>query len=158
MPGFSYTWRMVDYQLLQSPYTDALMDELQALGAPVFGELDGVEVAWRLTELPCSTVFVARAGALLVGFKLGYAVARKRYHSWLGAVHPEWRRQGIALALMERQHRWLLEHGYTAVETATAPSNQAMLNLNLRVGFRVIGTYCRDDGKQRITLAKSLSA
>ena len=146
---------MVEYQLLQAPYDDALIDELHALGREVFGDLERAEVAWRLAEMPRPSVCIARSGQL-VGFKLGYAVARTRYHSWLGAVHPAWRRQGIALQLLERQHRWLLEHGYAAVETVTTPSNVAMLGLNLRAGFRIIGTYCRDDGRPRVTLAKSL--
>ena len=44
--------------------------------------------------MPEASVFCARAGAALVGFKAGYAVAERKYCSWLGAVHPQWRRQG----------------------------------------------------------------
>lgn len=147
---------MVDYQLLQAPYAESVLDELHALCVAPFGGLERAELAWRLREMPRSSVFVARAAAL-VGFKLGYAVGRARYHSWLGAVHPDWRRQGIALELLERQHRWLLEQGFGAVETATVPGNLAMLTLNLRAGFRIIGNYCRDD-YPRVQLAKRLSA
>lgn len=147
---------MLEFQLLQAPYAEPLLDELHALGLEVFGALDRAELAWRLRELPRASLFVARAQQL-VGFKLGYAVASARYYSWLGAVHPAWRRQGIALQLLERQHRWLLEQGFTAVETAAVPSNLAMLSLNLRAGFRIIGNYCREDDL-RVLLAKPLAS
>lgn len=146
---------MLDYQLLQAPYAEDLIDELHALCTAELGCLERDELAWRLSNLPRSTVFVARAEEL-VGFKMGYAVASARYYSWLGAVHRAWRRQGIALQLLERQHRWLLEQGFTSVETAAVGGNLAMLSLNLRAGFHIIGNYCRE-GSQRVLLAKNLS-
>jgi GNAT superfamily N-acetyltransferase len=147
---------MVEYQLLQAPHTEPLLDELHDLVVVALGEIDRAELAWRLAEMPRATVFVARAQQL-VAFKIGYAVARTRYHSWLGAVHPAWRRQGIAWQLLQRQHGWLREQGYAAVETATVPANMAMLSLNLRAGFRVMGSYCREGQGQRITLELQLA-
>lgn len=149
------TGAMIEYHRLQAPYAESLLDELHRLCTAHLGEIERSELAWRLREMPRSSLFVARAPEL-IGFKLGYAVASARYYSWLGAVHREWRRQGIALGLLERQHRWLQEQGFTAVETATVPDNVAMLSLNLRAGFRVIGSYRREDDL-RVLLAKGLS-
>ena len=44
---------------------------------------------------------------------------------------------------MENQHDWARGRGYTAIETGAIHTNAAMLSLNSRVGFRVIGTYTR---------------
>lgn len=148
-------WAVVNYELLQAPYAESLIDELHALAIIALGSIDRAELAWRLRELPRSTVLVARATEL-VGFKIGYAVGSDRYYSWLGAVHPGWRRQSIALALLERQHGWLREQGFKTVETAANPSNVAMLSLNFRGGFRIVGNYWREDDL-RVLLAKKLS-
>jgi predicted GNAT superfamily acetyltransferase len=148
---------VIEYQLIQAPYAEPLLDELHALTCAAFGEFDRTELAWRLAEMPHSTLFVARAGEL-IAFKLGYAVGRTRYYTWLGGVHPKWRRQGVASTLMDQQHGWLRAQGYGLVETASDPTNVAMLSLNLRAGFRITGTYCRDAGVQRVTLTKTLSS
>jgi riboflavin kinase, archaea type len=146
---------MLDCQTVLPPYEPAFLAELGVFGAEVLGGLDQQELAWRLNEMPNASVQVAREGQL-VGFKVGYAVARSRYHSWLGGVRAGWRRRGIALQLMEKQHAWLRTQGFTSVETAVVPANAAMLMLNLRVGFRVIGSYSRGD-YLRVTLAKELA-
>jgi GNAT superfamily N-acetyltransferase len=146
---------MLDCRTVLPPYDPSFVEELGAFCVQLFGDIDRQEIAWRLSEMPRSSVQVARKGAL-VGFKIGYAVGRQRYHSWLGGVRSDWRRRGIALQLMERQHDWLRVQGFTSVETAAIPSNTAMLMLNLRAGFRVIGSYSRGD-HLRVTLSKDLA-
>jgi GNAT superfamily N-acetyltransferase len=146
---------MIDYDAVLAPYGHSFVDELHQLADEVFGNIEREEIVWRLKQMPNACVHTARDGQL-VGFKLGYAVAKDRYHSWLGAVRGPWRRKGIALGLMERQHAWLRTQGYTSVETATIPHNMPMLGLNLRAGFRVIGSYRRGE-QMRVTLAKDLS-
>ena len=145
---------MLEYRIALPPYDPSLLEELHRLGTQVLGGLDRGELEWRLTRMPDPSVQLAVADEL-VGFKLGYATARERYHSWLGGVRSDWRRRGVALRLMAAQHDWLRERGYAAVETATTPDNVAMFSLNLRAGFRVIGSYCRGD-YLRVTLAKNL--
>jgi len=145
---------MIDYDTVLPPYGSSFVDELHQLAAEAFDDLDRAELSWRLSAMPNASVHAARDGQL-VGFKIGYAVAKERYHSWLGAVRGPWRRQGIAFGLMERQHAWLRSQGYTSVETTTIPLNMPMLGLNLRVGFRVIGSYRRGE-QLRVQLAKEL--
>ena len=152
---------MVECQTVLPPYDHPFVEDLCLLGLEVFGELDREELVWRLNEMPNVSVQVARHSLAvheprLVGFKIGYAVARQRYHSWLGGVRTDWRRKGIALQLMEWQHDWLRAQGYASVETAAVPANTNMLMLNLRVGFRVTGSYYRGD-YLRVTMAKDLA-
>jgi GNAT superfamily N-acetyltransferase len=84
--------------------------------------------------------WLAYANDRLVGCKLGYERKPGHYYSWLGGVHPEFRGQGIAAELMQQQHAWCRVQGYRAVRTHTYNRWRAMLLLNLRHGFDIIGT------------------
>lgn len=147
---------MPEYLTILPPFAPPFIDELSTLASDIFGAFDRDELIWRITHMPDPSVHLARDSEL-VGFKLGYASARRRYHSWLGGVRAGWRRQGIAQALMAQQHDWLRARGYASVETAMMPDNVAMLALNMQVGFRIIGS--RSQGEHtRVILAKSLTA
>lgn len=76
----------------------------------------------------------------LVGCKLGYERKPGHYYSWLGGVHPDFRGKGIAAELMRRQHAWCGAQGYHHIRTHTYNRWRAMLLLNLRAGFAIIGT------------------
>ena len=84
--------------------------------------------------------WLASANDRLVGCKLGYERKPGHYYSWLGGVHPDFRGQGIAAELMQQQHAWCRAQGYRAVRTHTYNRWRAMLLLNLRQGFDIIGT------------------
>lgn len=146
---------MIDVTVQKPPFSAEFMEQLGELSRIVFTRTYPEDLEWRLTRLPEATVTVARAGDALVGFKVGYAVTKDRYYSWLGGVHPDFRRQGVAAQLMEAQHTWLGEAGFSAVETATTPDNRTMLALNMRHGFTVIGNYTRDG--MRVLLAKKVA-
>ncbi|HMI94703.1 MAG TPA: GNAT family N-acetyltransferase [Polyangiales bacterium] len=147
---------MTELRLFTAPFDGALIVELEALVARVFGAFDGVdELRWKLERMPELALHAACDGDALVAFKLGYAATPVRYYSWLGGVDPRYRRQGIARRLMDAQHAWALAHGYRAIETGALVDNAAMLMLNLQVGFRVIGMYQRT-GTARAMLLKDL--
>ena len=148
---------MAEYQLLERPFDPQLVSEVTALALDLFGEFDALEIAWRLASMPNATLQVARANADLVAFKLGYAIGRTRYLSWLGGVASAHRARGIARALLDRQHVWAKATGYNAIETGTTKDNRATLRLNLSAGFEVIGTYTRDS-LPRVILQKRLGA
>ena len=84
--------------------------------------------------------WLAYAEGQLVGCKLGYERKPGHYYSWLGGVHPEFRGRGIAAELMRQQHAWCIKEAYQAVRTHTYNRWRAMLLLNLRHGFDIIGT------------------
>lgn len=93
----------------------------------------------------------------LVGCKLGYERQPGHYYSWLGGVHPDFRGQGIAAELMRRQHAWCQAEGYRRIRTQTYNRWRAMLLLNLRHGFDIIGTVQGPRGLT-IVLEKELGA
>jgi predicted GNAT superfamily acetyltransferase len=113
----------------------------------------------RVVHVAAPSVITARfANGTLAAFKLGYRRGAKLFYSWLGGVHPDARRQGVAAELMRRQHAWALSQGYTEIETQTRAVNNAMIILNLKSGFHVCGFGLDTFGRQIVVQRKSLVA
>ena len=138
------------------PFTDAQFEQLAQLSIAVFTG-SAIDLRWRLSRMPDSSVFTMHDGEQLVGFKAGYAFTEQRYYSWLGGVHPAGRRQGIATRLAQAQHHWLAGRGYTMVETASRGDNADMARLNLALGFLVEGSKNEPQG-MKVLWAKRLAA
>ena len=102
-------------------------------------------------------VILAKNDDEVVGFKLGYERWQGTFFSWLGCVRPEYRRQGIARELLQRQHQWCKEQGYEKILTNSRNSFPEMLILNIQEGFQITGTEM-DGGEPppNILFSKSL--
>ncbi|PZE19907.1 N-acetyltransferase [Paenibacillus xerothermodurans] len=127
-----------------------------ALHDSIFGEPELQIYHAELSGRPQRLVLVAADDGRVVGYKIGYQDRQNRFYSWLGAVHPEYRSQGIASELMSRQHAWCKSHGYHVVRTQTKNKWRNMLILNIRHGFDIIGTFTDDQGETKIILEKRL--
>lgn len=92
----------------------------------------------------------------LMGYKIGYELDSDGFYSWLGGVDENHRNKGIASKLMNRQHHYLKEKGYKAVQTKTKNKWRDMLVLNIKNGFNVIGTCTDRRGELKIILEKGL--
>lgn len=135
----------------------ALGDELARLCADSFGSFDPAYLTERLEHVSDPCAVLARDGeGVLTGFKLGYRRGSHLFYSWLGAVHPSARRQGLASALMARQHAWASRAGYLDVETRTRAVNATMITLNLRAGFVITGFEIDRNGIGVVTQRKRL--
>ncbi len=76
----------------------------------------------------------AFAGERIVGAVFGFPTRDPAIlHSHYMAVDPEFRRQGLAVALKQRQRAWCLDHGYTTMRWTFDPLQLANAHLNLRV-------------------------
>jgi predicted GNAT superfamily acetyltransferase len=143
---------LIEFDSVFPPYDDAFIDALHTLGRIVFGEIDREDYfSFHMNQMPDASVRIARTDQI-IGFKMGFAMNPTRYYSALGGVHPEHRRSGIALQLMNDQHAWAKARGYRSIETGVINTNNAMLSLNIRAGFKVIGTYCRKDEPRAMML------
>lgn len=84
-------------------------------------------------------LLIALDGDRVVGYKFGYQDRPGRFYSWLGGVHPDYRRRGIASRLMRRQHRLLERAGFREVRCHTRNRFRGMLLLSIEHGFDIIG-------------------
>lgn len=135
---------------------EAATEPLLALYRVIFESADDDYLLSRLPNMEDPMLWIAEDAAGWVGFKLGYRRGATLY-SWLGGVHPRVRGQGVAAALMVRQHEAALAEGYTHVETRTRAANNAMLIANLRHGFHVCGYEIDARGIPVVTLRKALA-
>ncbi|MEK3731083.1 GNAT family N-acetyltransferase [Paenibacillus sp. FSL M8-0334] len=139
---------------LDSLSEQELMNGVTALYQQIFETPKGL--IEQLEGNPSWLAHVALDGSSVVGFKLGYALSPNKFYSWLGGVDPKYRKQGVASALMNEQHRMLKDKGYKKVQTKTKNRWRNMLILNLKHGFDVIGTYTDSLGEPKIILEKRL--
>jgi GNAT superfamily N-acetyltransferase len=91
----------------------------------------------------------------LVGYKIGYAKEPTIFFSWIGAVSPKYRRNGIASKLIESQHEILKKRGYLYITTQSNNKYKDMMRLNLKFGFDIKGVNVNGDHSQ-IQFLKSL--
>jgi GNAT superfamily N-acetyltransferase len=145
----------ITYSSHLAPLPPSLIDEITELSQAIFSP-PPIDYSWRLTNMPDASVFCARSDGRLLGFKAGYAMAERKYYSWLGAVHPDHRRHGIATRLTTLQHEWMKARGYSVVETSSRDNNVVMARVNLVAGFVVVGTKLEPHGLQ-VLWSKALS-
>lgn len=146
------------YECLTTPLPAALQAQLTQLIVDVLGNQSVGEAAAELAYQQARTplwVHLAFDSDAPVGFKLGYERKPGHFYSWLGGVLPNYRKAGIASALMQQQHDWCRANGYQTVRTQTYNQWRNMLILNLRHGFEVVGTIQGKHGLM-IILEKSL--
>lgn len=98
-------------------------------------------------------LLVALDGQRVVGYKFGYQDRPGRFYSWLGGVHPDYRRRGLASRLMRKQHAMLERAGFREVRCHTRNRFRGMLILSIQHGFDIIGIV-----RDRLVLSKPLRA
>jgi ribosomal protein S18 acetylase RimI-like enzyme len=81
-------------------------------------------------------IYVAKDKGKIVGFKIWYEDSPKKIYSWLGAVHPDYRRKGISTKLMKIQFNQAKKLGYQIVEVKTHKGHSEMISLLNKEGFK----------------------
>lgn len=87
-----------------------------------------------------SILLVAVHGDKPVGFKLGYQKGEDTFHSWLGGVHQDYRRQGIAQTLMDEQESHVRGIGLKRITFNTYDKFSGMIKLGQKNGYELIRT------------------
>ena len=142
----------IQYQLYHTLPPDSLLESLVDLLTGVFYDQSAAEFRAEFTRQLDQTGLQILLGVVdgqVVGCKLGYERKPGHFYSWLGAVHIDFRGQGIAAELMRQQHDWCRQHGYHTIRTQTYNQWRQMLILNIRFGFDIVGTV---QGKRGLTI------
>mgnify|MGYP006288121221 CR=1 FL=1 len=84
-------------------------------------------------------IFLAVVDEEPAGFKLGYELSADKFYSAKGGVLPEYRRQGIARALLHEMLTAVRDRGYTRFLYDTFPNKHpGMTVMGLEEGFEVV--------------------
>lgn len=134
-------------QALFAPLPVSLIREVAELSELVFSP-PAIDHHWRLERMPDVGIFYVRSEEKLIAFKAGYAIAERKYYSWLGAVHPDFRQRGICTQLTRMQQAWIVERRYSTVETSSRADNTIMARVNVANGFIMQGTKLEPHGLQ----------
>ena len=147
----------IHYQLYEGQPSGDVLDCLVHINETIFSSGESAEalnefLAGRTQILLC----LAFEGEAVVGSKLGYKERAHYFESWRGGVLPSARRRGVASALMKQQHVWAKEQGFRIISTITNNQNAPMLILNLRHGFKIVGTFLDREKHLKVIQQKRL--
>ncbi|NRA77564.1 MAG: GNAT family N-acetyltransferase [Pseudoalteromonas sp.] len=119
----------------------ASLDDLLLVDSQI-PEFDGRNTLSKL-QAQCADVehlaLVAYIDNEPVAYKLGYALDSNTFYSWLGAVAPKCRGQGIAQALLNAQEAWVKAHSYRAIKVKSMNRFPAMLSMLIKNGYAITG-------------------
>ena len=139
--------------------THATQDEMVSLyhRIPEFSQpLDKAALRQR-TGAAVSCALMAYVAGEAAGFKLGYALDEDNFYSWLGGVLPEYRREGVAQALLDAQEIWATENGYKSITVKTRNSFPGMPIMLVKNGYQLVELEKKGEVRDyRLMLRKSL--
>lgn len=120
-----------------------ILTEIVNLSEQLFSKAPSQDYVYQLNRRVSALALIARNNAdNIIGYKLGYAMSQDVFYSWLGGIHPAYRKRGIASLLIQTQHEWCAKNGFRLIRTKTLQSNAIMYALNRKFGFHVIGNDC----------------
>ncbi len=143
-----------EYHVYDKELPDTILIELKKLHQVIFNTSEDLEE--KMSTKSNVQIIVAISDGKVIGYKIGYAIDKHIFYSWLGGVDPEYRGHGIASKLMDKQHQVLKELDYKIVRTKTMNKWRNMLILNIKNGFDITEVLTEDDGTQKIVLEKRL--
>ena len=133
---------------------DSVMEVLHAI--PEFDQLPSKEIIQQRISGVSHLVLTAHDQSSTLGFKIGY-LREGVFYSWLGAVHPQFRKHGIAKSLADAQEKWAKQQGYHHIWMKTRNRFPEMLIMAIRRGFKITRIEPYDIlGENRIYLEKNL--
>ena len=150
-----------NYQLFTGYPDEKIFQDVALISNEVFPETS-VERALQFNRNKLKgkkniLIIIGHEGDRPVGYKQGFESRPGYFDSDTGGVIESARRRGIAHQMMVYQHEWCLDQGFKFIDTSTGTDNQAMLILNLKHGFVVVGTYLDRGKNHRVLLQKQIA-
>lgn len=89
------------------------------------------------------SILVGSVNQIPCAYKIGfeYQSDHDYFYSWNGGVLQEYRRKGIAKALLVKQHEIAKMKGFKFIRTQTKNKYRSMILLNIQEGFDITGVY-----------------
>lgn len=147
---------MIDYQIWEDKVPENTLSDIANLYQFIFETDELSKFHNRIKNAKRLLFVLAYQHNRLIGFKIGYQKNNEIFYSWLGAIHPDCRKLGIASRLMVLQHDWAKQQNFKFIETKTMNRWKSMLILNLKHGFDIHLTYLDSQGVLKIILQKEL--
>ncbi|WP_305420542.1 GNAT family N-acetyltransferase [Photobacterium leiognathi] len=124
----------MDLQIREASVEEALevLHRIVEFAAPI----SLAELTARLAN-KSALILVAENQQQLVGVKIGYALDKQVFYSWLGGVLPAGRGHGVAQVLLEAQEAWVIDQGYQQLTVKSRNRFPAMVRLLMRNGYLI---------------------
>lgn len=148
---------MIRFSEIEGTPDKNILEEIKEFSVLIFDKIDSTKFEKRLSESKDLLTNLAVEKDKIVGFKIGYQIAPKKFYSWIGGVDKSYRKSGIARELMLRQHDWCIKNEYKIVQTKTKNSFKQMLILNIKNGFDIVAVYRNSRNELKIVLEKDLT-
>lgn len=98
-----------------------------------------ISISERLKDR-ISLILIASVNGTDVAFKVGYQVSDNEFYSWIGAVLPQYRKLGVAQALLSQQEAWVKKHvGLCYIRVKSMNQFPAMMSLLINNGYQIHG-------------------
>ena len=153
----------IDYQLFTGYPDDKIFQEVAFISNEIFpGTTEERALQFNRTILKGKKnilTIIAYQGDQPVGYKQGFESRPGYFESDTGGVIESARRRGIAHQMLLYQQEWCVNNGFRFINTSTGTvsDNNAMLILNLKNGFTVVGTYLDRGSNHRVLLQKQIA-
>jgi GNAT superfamily N-acetyltransferase len=149
----------IDFECICTFPSDSLKNELEDLSISLFKNKPDREYFSVLEHKLEPMILLARTvDKSLIAYKIGYQYAEDVFYSWIGGVHPLYRKHGIAQTLMNMQHEWCIKQNFRIIRTKSLFNNSIMYALNIKNGFSVIGNDYYGTHGPKLIFSKTLSS
>ena len=146
----------ISYKTIEGIPDENLYQELAILYTTLFKDADLEFFKQRINEQLKALYVLAHSANKLIGFKIGYPYNDDAFYSWIGGVHPKYRKQGIAKQLAKIQEDYAKNKEFTKLRTKSMNQFKPMMILNLKNGYDIVNVYTNTKGQTKIVFEKLL--
>ncbi len=82
---------------------------------------------------------MARVDDRPVGFWMGFELKPGMFYHWMGGVHADFRRQGVARQLQDAQGAWGKDHGYEYIRCECMNHQREFVHFAVSLGYDIVG-------------------
>lgn len=146
---------MIEIKSYEGRLSDEINEELSNVHNLIFNAK--ADLNEKLMGKESVLTLIAYQNYAIIGYKMGYEKDEGTFYSWLGGVKGEYRKQGIAQKLMDKQMAIVKSKGYQKVQTKTYNKWKSMLILNIKNDFQIVDCFKDSNNLEAIILEKYIS-